>query len=699
MIRAAGLDSGRRWLARVVVMIGFGGGVLGQTFHVAEGGSDANPGTAEAPFATFDRARDALRKVRVPAASPGTSRGVVVHAGTYRVNQPLTLGAEDSGTPESPVFWRAEGTAEVLLLGGVVLGAARQVEDLSILERLDPAVRSRVLRWSLPVADGNELPSLVSRGFGRPTAPSHPELLVDGRPMTLARWPDAGDWERIAGIPAGAGQGDDHGGQLGRLEEGFLYQGDRPARWRSLEDVWVHGYWAWDWANTYERIARVDTGARRIRTAPPHGMYGFRKGQRFHFLNVLEELDQPGEWYLDRHRREVYFLPPAGGFGRAVLSLLGGPFFSLEGASHIRIAGFRLEAGRSHGVVVRGGRGIVVEDLRIRNVGNWGLQVDGGDGHRVSRCEIVDTGDGGVSVNGGDRRTLTPAGHLVEDCHLARQGRWSKCYVPAILMNGVGMVASHNLIEDHPHCGILFSGNDHRIEFNEIRRVAMETGDVGAIYAGRDYTYRGNRIRHNYIHHTGGVGMGSMGVYMDDCVSGAEISGNVFFQVQRAVFLGGGRDHVVTNNLFVACRPAVEFDARGLDARPVWRNMVDVTMREGLAAVPADLYRSRYPALKDLDAHYGPAGAARTGQAFAGVPAENNRVAGNLCAGPWLQVHWNARSEWLQLTNNLVEPDAAFLPDPAAAGFRWPEGGAAPRIGFVPLAGAYGPRARATGPR
>jgi len=110
------------------------------------------------------------------------------------------------------------------------------------------------------------------------------------------------------------------------------------------------------------------------------------------------------------------------------------------------------------------------------------------------------------------------------NCLFERQGRWSKCYVPAIHLQGVGMLATQNLIRHHPHCGILYWGNDHVIELNEIHHVALETGDVGAIYTGRDYTFRGNRIRHNYIHHLGGVGMGSMGAYMDDCVSGTEIS-------------------------------------------------------------------------------------------------------------------------------------------------------------------------------
>ncbi|MCZ7636318.1 MAG: hypothetical protein M5U12_09950 [Verrucomicrobia bacterium] len=53
-------------------------------------------------------------------------------------------------------------------------------------------------------------------------------------------------------------------------------------------------------------------------------------------------------------------------------------------------------------------------------------------------------------------------------------------------------------------------------------------------------------------------------------MSGTEITGNIFYRVQRAAFLGG-RDHLVVNNIFVDCDPAVEVDGRGLDSSPVWR--------------------------------------------------------------------------------------------------------------------------------
>lgn len=291
----------------------------------------------------------------------------------------------------------------------------------------------------------------------------------------------------------------------------------------------------------------------------------------------------------------------------------------------------------------------------MRNLGDNGVVINGGQGHGVEACDLIDTGDGGVQLNGGDRQTLTPAGHFVENCHFQRQGRWSKCYVPAILMTGVGMRVTHNLIHDHPHCAILYSGNDHLIAFNEIHHIALETGDVGAIYTGRDYTFRGNQIRNNFIHHTGGVGMGSMGVYMDDCVSGTEVFGNVFYKVHWAMFIGGGRGHRVENNLFVDCDPAVRMDARGLDQSPVWRDMVNITMRDRLTEVPLALYRSRYPELKSLDRYYGPPGGPPiTGAAFTGVPPEGNVLARNVCIGKWLDVGWHATPEMLRLENNVT---------------------------------------------
>lgn len=674
-----------RWLC--AFLFSFGALSLHADFYLATGGSDQNDGSEGKPFLTFERARDAVRQ--------GKATGVTVwiRGGDYIRTNALDLKAEDSGLASQPISWRAFGNERVRLLGGKKLTGFVDVTDAGTLARFDEKARGHVVQLNLRSLGITDFGEMKSRGFARSTTPAHCELFFAGRPMTLARWPNEGEWQKITGFPETGGKGDEHGGKIGDLKDGFFFESERPRRWRDSNDIWVHGYWAWDWANSYERVAELNPERQFLRTAPPHGLYGFRKGQRFYFLNVLEELDQPGEWFLDRKEGVLYFWPPDAdalkkNSGEAFLSLLNEPLVRLNGASNVALRGLILEGTRANAVEIHGGESNLIAGCVIRNIGDTGVVIDGGKGNGVSSCDIFDTGDGGVSLSGGDRQTLAPGGHFVENTHFQRQGRWSKCYVPAILISGVGQRASHNLIHDHPHAAILFGGNDHLIEFNEIHHIALETGDVGAIYAGRDYSIRGNRIRHNYIHETGGVGMGSMGVYMDDCMSGAEVFGNIFYKVHWAMFIGGGRDHRVENNVFVDCDPAVRVDGRGMDKTPVWRDMVNDYMRKQLAAVPLAFYRERYPAMKSLDAYYGPPGGpAIIGDDFKGVPPEGNVIAQNVAVGKWFEAGWHANKEMFDVRDNFVTSDAKQIGN-ASEGFRLPKDSPAWALGFkeIPFA-------------
>ena len=674
-----------RWLP-LLLWAGVAAGLTRADFYVAPTGSDANAGTKGSPFATLERAREAVRSLRQTGQLLQDGLTVWLREGDFVRTNALELTDADSGTDKAPILWQAYGDERVRLVGGRVLTGFQPVTDAAVLARLDPAARDHVLQLNLRARGITDFGEMKSRGFNRPMAPAHCELFFGGRPMTLARWPNEGEWAKIAGFPAGKGKDDDHGGVIGVLTNGFFYPGDRPRRWQDTGDLWVHGFWAYDWANSYEHVAALDPDQHLVKTAPPFGHYGFRTGQRFYFLNVLEELDQPGEWFLDRKSGVLYFWPPGPIVSsETLLSLLRQPIFKLTGASHIILQGLVVEATRGSAVEINGGTGNRLVGCLLRNLGNLGVVINGGTDHGVVGCDILDTGDGGVSLTGGDRQTLTPAGHFVENCHFQRQARWSKCYAPAIEMTGVGLRASHNLIHDHPHAGIIFWGNDVLIEFNDIHHIALETGDVGAIYTGRDYSFRGNRIRNNFIHETGGVGMGSMGVYMDDCVSGTEIFGNVFQKVHLAMFIGGGRDHHVENNVFVDCEPAVQADGRGLDRAPVWHDMVNGYMRQKLAAIPAALYRERYPAIKSLDAHYGaPESPALTGGAFKGVPPEGNVIAHNVCVGNWLNITWNAKPELFDVHDNFVSADPQQVA-PAADGFRLPKDSPAWKLGFQPI--------------
>ena len=214
-------------------------------------------------------------------------------------------------------------------------------------------------------------------------------------------------------------------------------------------------------------------------------------------------------------------------------------------------------------MTIAGSSNTNVNGCTFRNLGHNAVEISGGADCGVSSCDITQTGRGGIKLNGGNREKLTPAGHFAENNHIHHYSRWNRMYHPAISIEGVGNRASHNLIHDAPHMALYFGGNDHVIEYNEIHHVCEESNDAGAIYSGRDWTMRGTVIRYNYLHHICGFeGRGCVGVYLDDMFCGTLIYGNVFFDVTRAAFIGGGRDCSIENNIFVDCNPAIHIDAR-----------------------------------------------------------------------------------------------------------------------------------------
>jgi hypothetical protein len=172
--------------------------------------------------------------------------------------------------------------------------------------------------------------------------------------------------------------------------------------------------------------------------------------------------------------------------------------------------------------------------------------------------------------------------------------------VPAVLMSGVGLRVSHNLIHDHPHCAILFGGNEHLIEYNEIHHALLEGDDMGAFYMGRDPTERGNVVRFNYWHDLA-VTNRTHGMYFDDTGGdGTTIYGNVFLRAGKmdAIFVNGGSDFTIANNIFIDCPTALR--QNGKDGNMRWLTQ-DGRFEGLLKAVRYNQspWRERYPELQD----------------------------------------------------------------------------------------------------
>lgn len=630
-------------------------------FHVSPAGDDAWSGQADRPFATVERARDAVRRLRAEGRLPAEGAEVVVHAGTYGQ---LWLTAEDSGSADAPAVFRAAEGEEVRLSGGhtVPAEALRPVTDEAVLARLDPAARGSVVWVDLREQGLGELPAFPTKYRG---APAVPEVFWNDQRLSVCRWPNEG-WATIASIvePGSRPADGDNAGNVGVFE----YDGDRPARWSADAGVWLQGYWCYDWFEETIRVRSIDPAARRITLGEPH-LYSVMAGnpspRRWRALNVLEELDTAGEYYLDCVGARLYVWPPEGGPGALSLSLLAEPPVTVTDASHVTVRGFVVEQSLVDGVSVTGGTDCRIEACEVRNIRNLGIRVEGGTGHRVEACDVHETGTGGIWLSGGDRKTLTPAGHEALNNDIHGFSRHQFTYASAITLSGVGNRAAHNALYDAPHQAVTIAGNDHVFELNVVHDVCLETDDCGALYKGRNPSCRGNLVRHNLWYAIGSpMGHGSAAVYFDDGDGGDTVYGNVFFRCGDpgrggfgTVFSHGGHGNVADGNVFIESKRALGSapwdDARWLDALNGGQNCFWIEKLRQEVDITQPPYTTHYPELVGfLDP---PAGAPRVNTARGNVFVGCGEVSGG---------NWQCGQD----ENLVVDHDPGFV-DAAGGNF------------------------------
>jgi hypothetical protein len=553
--------------------------------------------------AALANARDAVRAAKQAGSLDGPAT-VWLHGGIYAMPETFTLTPEDSGAPGFPVSYRAAPNESPRLVGGRLIPAAAFLPVAATEPRIAQEARDRIRCADLKALGISEYGALPDRFEGPPPLP---ELFYNGERMTLARWPNE-DWAHVAAVvESGPAPWRNHASDALPV---FEYECDRPLRWKTAPALWLEGYWCFDWSSDTIRVGAIDTDQRRITLAAPHH-YGLGSGnpgpRRYYAVNLLEELDAAGEYYLDRDAGRLYFFPPSGdSAAEIVLSTLDKPILALDAASNVVIEGIAFEACMGDAVRVKGGSDVRIEGCVVRNTGQGGIGIDGGDRHTITRCDVHDTGGFGISLAGGDRKTLTPCGHAATGNHIYRVSRRQRTHAYHAHLSGVGVTLAHNLIHDGPHQAIGLWGNDHVIEFNEIHHTGMETDDCGAFYMGRNPSERGSIIRYNFWHDIGSaLSHGSCAIYFDDGDGGQTVFGNVFYKAAGgnfgAVFIHGGHDNVVDNNIFIECKRALGH-APWDDQR--WKNYVAAELWQERLLKEVDItkppYTDRYPDLKDF---------------------------------------------------------------------------------------------------
>ncbi len=259
---------------------------------VSPRGSDANPGTKAAPFATLARAQQAAR--RSLRLQPGADFTVILRGGTYRLKSPLTMNPSDSGNSSHQVVYRAYEGERPVISGAVrVPGSAWQLFDKEkgIYRAKVGKVQSRefyVNGKRQTRAQTGEYPAGFRPNWNEGQVGGGIEYLPTTEPGGLnpASWGNPAEWTNVGSIDAVIQT--QWKTMSVPLKSITPASGSTPGLIRMAEPAWKN--------------ANVFRGA----DGEP-GIWSFWQVTRFE--NALQFLDSPGEWYLDEAHGWLYYMP------------------------------------------------------------------------------------------------------------------------------------------------------------------------------------------------------------------------------------------------------------------------------------------------------------------------------------------------------------------------------------------------------
>lgn len=501
-------------------------------FHVAPGGNDKAAGTAKAPFRTLARARDAIRALKRGKGLPEGGARVILHGGVYRLEEPFTLGPEDSGTAKAPIIYMAAPGERPVISGGRIIRGLRRQADGS---------------WSvtLPEAAGHRW---VFR-----------QLFINGRRYIHARSPNDGQFYIVRSVP-------DENDPNRKAKDRFAFRGNDIQPWPNLSDVEIRVTFSWN--DGHFPIQAVDTENRIVTLAGP-AVWELPKPGMATCPYIVENhpgaCDAPGEWQLNRETGELRIIPFDGedlGAAEVIAPVIerlvvaqGDPEQSrfveharFEGLSfqhaawHLPPTGFSTpQAACTLGAALEfhAARHCAVTRCEVTRVGRYAIWFDLDSSYNeVRQCHLHDLGGGGVRIGNAER----PAGyeriahHNVVDNNLIHNGGHIHPGATGIFMAyGRNNTFSHNEVSDLRYTGIslgwtwdiVYSGTrENIVEYNHVHHVMRALEDGGGIYSLG--LTPGSVIRNNVVHHIGtppnAIGHG---IYIDGGSSGLLVENNI----------------------------------------------------------------------------------------------------------------------------------------------------------------------------
>lgn len=258
--------------------------------YVSINGADTNLGTKEKPLATL---HSAIRKAReLRRLNDSSIKGgikIIIEKGFYQLHEPIILRPEDSGTKDSPT--EIMSTEKVVLSGGVKINGWKKLTGT--IPGLPKESIGKVWVANVPNFDGNDL---LFR-----------QLWINGNKAIRAKNYNGDAMGRILSW--------DNENQTCKIP---LQKKVNLANIKGMEML-IHQWWAI--ANLRVKSVKVTGNTAELSFMQPESRIQSEHpwpapwisektgNSAFYLTNVIQFLNEPGEWFEDLQHHKLYYWP------------------------------------------------------------------------------------------------------------------------------------------------------------------------------------------------------------------------------------------------------------------------------------------------------------------------------------------------------------------------------------------------------
>jgi len=566
---------------------------------VAPNGNDSATGWLDNPLKTLEGARNKIREMKKDGKLSDTEVRVVFRGGEYVWNKTISLTSEDSGTEKNNIIYCSYPGENVVFTGGVSLRDFLPVTDETIIQKLgDNAANVRQI---------NLRKVYEKNGYIYDTKDSIYSF-GDELAMWCARFPNKSGGEYVEINPLSVFYYTEKTSDMAVDQFSYSSLDDdvktKFRKYASYDGVRINGnivrpFWDEDFPVSIDYENELITVLGLSDTFDGVNRQNIRNNGNFFLYNIIDELDQQGEYYIADDIMYIY----RNDFNDVEMNITmfnEDYMITAKNTSFVTFRGITFENSKGSAAYIEGGENMIFDQCTFRNFAKSAVKIGKtqsnvshrlptnsidyvqwaqqkydqytengyavsvtGKNHGLTSCLIRNTGEAAVMLSGGNPHRDEECGYFVKNSDIRFAGIHKKTYTGAIKIDySHGIYIENNTLAHIP--GSVINGNVYKmhVKNNDIYDGMSESHDNALIYLNYVTPTLDVKFENNYFHDVRSeVPLISEKIWPEPQIGaiafdtaiggGKEYINNVFEDLPYGIFYSQGAK--VLNNVFLNC--------------------------------------------------------------------------------------------------------------------------------------------------